>query len=266
MPYEESTSAFQFIVRLHPTQRTGICARALCHFHPQSFFIQSMAGLGFYFCTEATEGIFVPRRRSRHKKCGGLLFIQKSGEVARQQNVVYVHCRVVLKFIINNNKMWQSTMVVLNDSTVPPGLPLPECVVPQAASPELLGTKRLHSDISFDLPCDSDDDTDSTASFSSKSLDDFFVPEEPTTNKKKRRRVTFGEHARVAQVERLERTCWYSRRDLFTMKAEAKRKSRELNLDSTLAPAYGMPLDNGRDEASLPDVVSVNGIQKDMVK
>lgn len=208
-------------------------------------------GAGFCSAGEVQQGRFVPRRRSRHKKSGGLRFIEGRGSLHA------VHCLVVLKFIINNNKMWQSTMVALNDSTVPPGLPLPECVVPQAASPALLGTKRLHSDTSFDPPCDSDDDTASTASCSFKSLDDFFVPEEPTTNKKKRRRVTFEEHARVAQVERLEKICWYSRRDLFTMKAEAKRKSRELNLDSTLARAYGMPLDNGRDEASLPHVVSV---------
>ena len=155
--------------------------------------------------------------------------------------------------------MWQSTTVTLNDSTVPPGLPLPECcVVPPLASQAFMGKKRLRNEVSFEPPCDSDDDSDSTASSSFKSLDDFaVVMEESTTeNAKKRRRVTFGERTQVAHVERIEKTCWYSRRDLFTMKSEAKRKSRELNLDSTLAPAYGMPLNNRRDEASLPGVVS----------
>lgn len=153
--------------------------------------------------------------------------------------------------------MWQSNTVTLNDSIVTPGLPLAECVVPQAASEDCLGRKRSLDDIdlTFDPPCDSDDDSDSLFSSSFKSLDDFAVLDESVPNSKKRRRVTFGEHTQVAHVERIEKTCWYSRRDLFTMKSEAKRQSRELNLDSTLAPAYGMPLNSGRDEASLPGVV-----------
>lgn len=153
--------------------------------------------------------------------------------------------------------MWQS-VVTVNDSSVPPGLSIAvECTrsIPEPTQ-TCLGTKRLHSDMaSFDPPCDSDDDNESTAS--EKSLECLSVPVPPiAVLNNKRRRVSFGDQAQVTHVERIAKTLWYSRQDLVTMKSEAKRQSRLLNLDATLPPAYGMPLANGSHESSLPTVVS----------
>jgi len=77
-----------------------------------------------------------------------------------------------------------------------------------------------------------------------------------TSKAQRNRRVHFAEDGvRITVVERMEKTLWYSRNDLAKMKSTAKRECRQVNLDSTLGPAYGLPSKSDEDEDQLPSVV-----------
>ena len=144
-------------------------------------------------------------------------------------------------------------MVELNDPVAAPELSLPQCVTPPITptSKSLLG-KRLFDDIFVEEIFHAQKPAKKCK------LDLDLKTAMRTPGVKRKRRVGFAEDGvSVTRVARREKTLWYSRGDLAKMKDTAKRECRQLNLDSTLAPAYGLPNKSNTDEKHFPSLVSL---------
>ena len=144
-------------------------------------------------------------------------------------------------------------MVMLNDTAIPQGVSLSqECIVASSTTLKSSLGKRLHDDL-LDLFSGDEDDFSAATASTFDSTEDEKSEDIMTSPTKRRRTVRFTDAHSVAHVQRLDRALWYSRQDLVVMKSTAKRQSRQLNLDATLGPAYGLPItDNNR---HLPTVV-----------
>lgn len=154
-----------------------------------------------------------------------------------------------------NKGIAMQTTIELNDAVGPVGSPLPQCVTPPPIPTleSLLG-KRHFDDLFEDEVFHAGQQLYlkkcRPVSYSSKTTIG-------SPGFKRKRTVSFAQNGvSVTRVERREKTLWYSRADLAVMKHTAKRESRQLNLDSTLAPAYGLPNNDYADEDHLPSVVN----------
>mmetsp|Transcript_5325 Transcript_5325/g.10877 ORF Transcript_5325/g.10877 Transcript_5325/m.10877 type:complete len:236 (-) Transcript_5325:84-791(-) len=149
------------------------------------------------------------------------------------------------------------TTVELNDAVIPATLPVPICVTPPRAptrKPVCPGKRLFHDifsgEVIFHTPTNPAKKCKQEESLDLKTALE-------TSGVKRKQRVRFAEDGvRITRVARMEKTLWYSREDLAIMKSTAKRECLHLNLDSTLAPAYGLPSKNTVDENQLPSLAT----------